>query len=164
MLKVEPGAMIEKSFCPKCGGNSIIRLAKESDVCSCKQDCIQTAQQQPVINTDMLPYQVRSGGGVTATTGNMNASARSRVLKVLQKDTSAQLIVPFAPRKLVIKPPEGLPLVASGNMHRFLKVTPGPDTLPYRKAKKQYNRSYRLQKSLPDQTMFVLAESYNTQH
>ena len=161
MLKVEPGATIEKSFCPKCGGNSIIRLANDGDSCSCKQDCIQTADQHAALNADLLPYQVRTSGGVTATTGSLNPSARSRVLKVLQKEASAQLIVPFAPRKLVIKPPEGLPLVASGNVHRFLKVTPGPDTLPYRKAKKQYNRNYKLQKSLPDQTMFVLAESYN---
>lgn len=162
MLKVEPGTTIERSFCPKCGGNSIIRLASDVDDCTCRQDCIQTAEQQLALSSDVLPYQVRSGGA-TSSSGSMNPSARNRVLKVLQKDTSAQLIVPFAPRKLVIKPPEGLPLVASGNMHRFLKVTPGPDTLPYRKAKKQLSRSYKLQKSLPDQTMFVLAESYNTQ-
>lgn len=167
MLKVEPGA-IEKSFCPKCGSNGIIKLANESDNCTCKQDCIHTEQSlcaggmTPTLNNELLPYQVRSSCGITATSGNFNQSARSRVLKVLQKDTSAQLIVPFAPRKLVIRPPDGLPLVASGNMHRFLKVTPGPDTLPYRKTnKKQFaSRSYKLQRSHPDQTMFVLAESY----
>lgn len=114
---------------------------------------------QVALHSDLLPYQVRTSGGVTSTSGNLNVSARNRVLRVLQKDASAQLIVPFAPRKLVIKPPEGLPLVASGNMHRFLNVTPGPDTLPYRKAKKPLP-NYKLQKSLPEQTMFVLAESY----
>ena len=160
MLKVEPGTGMEKSFCPKCGSNGIIRLANESENCTCKQDCIQTENPQQIsLNSDVLPYHVRTGGGITTTAGNLNLSARNRVLKVLQKDSSAQLIVPLAPRKLVIKPPEGLPLVASGNMHRFLNVTPGPDTLPYRKAKKPIH-SYRLQKSLPEQTMFVLAESY----
>lgn len=165
MLKVEPGGSSERSYCPKCGGNGIIRLANENDNCICKQDCIQTLPEPPAIPhpDSVLPFQVRTSGGVTATSGNLNSSARSRVLKVLQKESSSQLIVPLAPRKLVIKPPEGLPLVASGNMHRFLKVTPGPDTLPYRKAKKQLTRTYRLQKSLPDQTMFVLAESYNTE-
>lgn len=105
---------------------------------------------------------MRNSNGATSTSGSLNHSAKSRVLKVLQKDVSAQLVVPLAPRKLVIKPPDGLPLVASGNINRFLKVTPGPDTLPYRPTRKNLNRNYKLQKSLPDQTMFVLAESYSS--
>lgn len=154
-LKVEPGTN-EKSFCPKCGGNGVIKMTNDNEACSCRQDCIQT---DSVINSDLLPYQVRNANGLTTSAGNLNAAARTRVLKALQKEQSSQLIVPFVPRKLVIKPPDALPLVSSGNMHRFLHITPGPDTLPYRRAKKQKN-SYRLQKSLPDQTMFVLAESY----
>lgn len=155
-LKVEPGAN-EKSFCPKCGGNGIFKMADDDEFCSCRQDCIYT---DPVPNAaDLLPYQVRNANGLTTSTGNLNAAARAKVLKVLQKEQSSQLIVPFVPRKLVIKPPDALPLVSSGNLHRFLHITPGPDTLPYRRAKKQKN-TYKLQKSLPDQTMFVLAESY----
>lgn len=155
MLKVEPGTT-ERSFCPKCGSNGIIKLANETENCSCKQDCIQT---EPLVNTELLPYQVRTTNGLMSSTGSLNMASRNRVLKVLQKEQSSQLVVPLAPRKLVIKPPDALPLVASGNVHRFLNnITPGPDTLPYRKAKKP--KTYRLQKSLPDQTMYVLAESY----
>jgi len=151
-LRVEPGA--EKSTCPKCGGNGILRLANEAEDCSCRRDCIQTDSHE------LLPYQVRNSQGLTTQYGNLNLVARNKVLRVLQKESSAQLIVPMAPRKLVIRPPETLPLVSSGNLHRFLNVTPGPDTLPYRKAKKQ-RRNIKLQKSLPDnQTMFVLAESF----
>lgn len=157
LLKVEPGAN-EKSFCPKCGSNGIIKLANENESCSCKQDCIQT---DPIVNTDLLPYQVRTSNGLLSN-GNLNQSSRSKVLKVLHREHNAQLIVPFAPRKLVIKPPDHLPLV-TGNMQRFLNITPGPDTLPYRKPKKQNHTPFRIQKSLPDQTMFVLAESYAQQ-
>lgn len=156
LLKVEPGST-EKTLCPKCGSNGIIKLAYDNENCTCKQDCIQS---EPLINGELLPYQVRTANGLMSSTGNLHISSRNRVLKALQTDQASQLVVPLAPRKLVIKPPDALPLVASGNVHRFLNnITPGPDTLPYRKAKKP-KTNFRIQKSLPDQTMFVLAESY----